>query len=114
MSGLRLFLSIFLSFLLMLFASPIVGRAVLDLFVWAQINYWDVLRFRRADGTSKNDVSSTHNVEWEMASKHMLGAREAGMCLSRLQFSFIFFSIYISRSHLPSTHYDYANCAVSS
>lgn len=66
-----------------------------------QINYWDVLRFRRADGTSKNDVSSTtHNVEWEMASKHMLGAREAGMCLSRLQFSFFFFSIYISRSHL--------------
>lgn len=59
-----------------------MSAAVLNLFVWDKL-ITGMFYVSGVDGTSKNDVS---NVEWDgfgTCAKHMLGAREAGMCLSR-------------------------------
>lgn len=77
-----------------------MSAAVLNLFVWDKL-ITGMFYVSGVDGTSKNDVS---NDEWDgfgTCAEHMLEAREAGMCLSRLQFCFFFryffapFSIYI-------------------
>lgn len=77
-----------------------MSAAVLDLFVWDKL-ITGMFYVSGVDGTSKNDVSNVECDGFGTCAKHMLGAREAGKCLSRLQFCFFFdtflapISIYI-------------------
>lgn len=63
------------------FALMSMSAAVLDLFVWDKL-ITGMFYVSGVDGTSKNDVSNVERDSFGTRAKHMLGAREAGMCLS--------------------------------